>query len=105
MPTTGNLPNPGIEPRFPSLQSDSSPSELLLSRFSHVQLCATPEMAAHQAPPSLGFSRQASMSSYLLLLETKELQRYLYTDEETEAHSTEGVTQCPSSCSVHHGTC
>ena len=31
---------------------------LLLSRFSCVQLCATPEMAAHQAPPSLGFSRQ-----------------------------------------------
>ena len=31
---------------------------LLLSCFSHVRLCATPEMAAHQAPPSLGFSRQ-----------------------------------------------
>ena len=31
---------------------------LLLSHFSHVQLCATPETAAHQAPPSLGFSRQ-----------------------------------------------
>ena len=31
---------------------------LLLSRFSHVQLCATPEMAAYQAPPSLGLSRQ-----------------------------------------------
>ena len=30
----------------------------LLSRFSHVQLCATPSMAAHQASPSLGFSRQ-----------------------------------------------
>ena len=30
---------------------------LLLSRFSRVQLCATPETAAHQAPPSLGFSR------------------------------------------------
>ena len=26
---------------------------LLLSRVSHVRLCATPEMAAHQAPPSL----------------------------------------------------
>ena len=26
---------------------------LLLSRFSHVRLCATPEMAAHQAPLSL----------------------------------------------------
>ena len=31
---------------------------LLLSRFSRVQLRATPQTAAHQAPPSLGFSRQ-----------------------------------------------
>jgi len=31
---------------------------LLLSHFSRVRLCATPEMAAHQAFPSLGFSRQ-----------------------------------------------
>ena len=31
---------------------------LLLSRFSRVRLCATPRIAAHQAPPSLGFSRQ-----------------------------------------------
>ena len=31
---------------------------MLLSRFSHVWLCATPETATHQAPPSLGFSRQ-----------------------------------------------
>ena len=30
---------------------------LLLSRFSHVQLCVTPETAALQAPPSMGFSR------------------------------------------------
>ena len=29
----------------------------LLNRFSHVRLCATPWMAAHQASPSLGFSR------------------------------------------------
>ena len=35
---------------------------LLLSRFSRVQLCVTPEMAAHQAPPSLGFSRQEHWS-------------------------------------------
>ena len=35
---------------------------LLLSRFSRVQLCATPEKAAHQAPPSLGFSRQEHWS-------------------------------------------
>ena len=35
---------------------------LLLSRFSRVWLCATPWMAAHQAPPSLGFSRQEHWS-------------------------------------------
>ena len=35
---------------------------LLLSRFSRVLLCATPETAAHQAPPSLGFSRQEHWS-------------------------------------------
>ena len=35
---------------------------LLLSRFSHVRLCATPLTAAHQAPPSLGFSRQEHWS-------------------------------------------
>ena len=35
---------------------------LLLSRFSRVRLCATPEMAAHQAPLSLGFSRQEHWS-------------------------------------------
>ena len=31
---------------------------LLLSHFSRVRLCVTPETAAHQAPLSLGFSRQ-----------------------------------------------
>ena len=31
---------------------------LLLSRFSRVQLCVTPQTAAHQAPPSMGFARQ-----------------------------------------------
>ena len=34
----------------------------MLSLFSHVRLCVTPEMAAHQAPPSLGFSRQEHWS-------------------------------------------
>ena len=35
---------------------------LLLSRFSRVQLCAAPQTAAHQALPSLGFSRQEHWS-------------------------------------------
>ena len=41
---------------------------LLLSRFSRVQLCATPETAAHQAPPSMGFSRQEYWSGVPLAL-------------------------------------
>ena len=48
----------------PIIQNEVSQKEkhqysmLLISRFSRVRLCATPETAAHQAPPSLGFSRQ-----------------------------------------------
>ena len=46
-PSPGDLPNPGIEPKSPALQADSLPTELLLlllllSRFSRVQLFATP---------------------------------------------------------------
>ena len=37
-------------------------SDLLLSHFSRVRLCATPWTAAHQASPSLGFSRQEHWS-------------------------------------------
>ena len=48
---------------FPSIKVFSSESSsllllLLLSHFSRVRLCATPQTADHQAPPSLGFSRQ-----------------------------------------------
>ena len=39
---------------------------LLLSHFSRVQLCVTPETAAHQAPPSMGFSRQECWSGVSL---------------------------------------
>ena len=35
---------------------------LLLSHFSRVRLCVTPETTAHQDPPSLGFSRQEHWS-------------------------------------------
>ena len=34
----------------------------LLSHFSRVRLCVTPQTAAYQAPPSLGFSRQEHWS-------------------------------------------
>ena len=35
---------------------------LLLSYVSHVRLCATPQKGTHQAPLSLGFSRQEHWS-------------------------------------------
>ena len=35
---------------------------LLLSCFNRVRLCVTPQTAAHQAPLSLGFSRQEQWS-------------------------------------------
>ena len=37
---------------------------LLLSQFSRVRLCVIPQTAAHQAPPSLGFSRQKLWISF-----------------------------------------
>ena len=40
---------------------------LLLSHFSCVRLCVAPETAAHQAPPSLGFSRQEHWSGYMYI--------------------------------------
>ena len=57
LPSPGDLPNPGIEPRSPALQADALTSELLLlllSHFSRARFCATPKMAAHQVPPSTG---------------------------------------------------
>ena len=51
------LPSPNIYILLPLLLL-----LLLLSCFSRVQLCATPQTAAHQGPPSLGFSRQEHWS-------------------------------------------
>ena len=42
---------------------------LLLSRFSCVRLCETPQMAAHQAPLPLGFSGQEHWSGLHFLLQ------------------------------------
>ena len=48
--------------RKPSPCEHQSGLLLLLNHFSRVRLCATPWMAAHQAPLSLGFSRQEHWS-------------------------------------------
>ena len=48
---------------------------LLLSCFSHVRLCETPLMAAHQAPLSLELSRQERWSGLLFPSPTHESEK------------------------------
>ena len=50
---------------------------LLLSHFSRVRLCATPWTAAHQAPPSMGVSRQEYWSGLPLPSPKLMLQRFI----------------------------
>ena len=70
-PSPGDLPNPGIEPRSPTLQADALTSEppgktkdkgtkvkVKVKLLSLVRLFETPWTVAHQAPPSMGFSKQ-----------------------------------------------
>ena len=60
-PSPGDLPNPGIKPGSPTLQVDSLPAEppgKKVKLLSCVRLFATPWTVAHQAPPSIEFSRQ-----------------------------------------------
>ena len=51
-----------ISSRVPKEAGCQISGTLLLSHFSRVRLCVTPETVAHQAPPSLGFSRQEHWS-------------------------------------------
>ena len=55
---------------------DSNWILLLLSRFSRVWLCATPETEAHQAPQSLEFSRQEHWSGLPLLSPVHESEKW-----------------------------
>ena len=64
---------------------------LLLSRFSHVRLCATPWTAAYQASLSMGFSRQEHWSE--LLSYFKGLLCILYSSYEGQIIS-EGDKKC-----------
>ena len=57
---SGDLSNPGIEPRPPALQADSLLFEPLGKHkelFFHIQHIATPWTVAHQAPLVLGISQ------------------------------------------------
>ena len=75
----------------------------LLSRFSRVQLCATPQTAAHQAPPSLGFSRQNTGVGCHFLLQ------YMKVKSESEVSQSSLTLSDPMDCSLPgssiHGIC
>ena len=52
---------------------------LLPSCFSRVRLCATPKTAAHQDPPSLGFSRQEHWSGLPFLSPMHESEKWKWS--------------------------
>ena len=76
---------------------------LLLSRVSHVRLCATPEMAAHQAPPSLGFARMNTGVGCHFLLQCMKVK------SESEVTQSCSTPTDPMECSLPgssiHGIC
>ena len=53
-----NFPDSGSPYFCDCLKIPTHPCMCMLSRFSHVRLFMTPWTAAHQVPPSMGFSRQ-----------------------------------------------
>ena len=64
---------------------------LLLSRFSHVRLCATPQMAAHQAPLSLGH-----------LLHYRWILYHLSHQESTGQYGEKQISNCSKSVLEEH---
>ena len=75
---------------------------LLLSLLSHVQLCVTPETAAHQATPSVGFSRKEPWSGLPFL-------QFIKVKSESEVTQSCPTLSDPMDCSLPgssvHGIC
>ena len=82
---------------------------LLLSRFSRVRLCATPETAAHQAPLSLGFSRQEHWSGLPFpspIRSSDQISRSVVSDSLRPHESQHDRPPCPSPTpGVHPDSC
>ena len=78
---------------------------LLLSRFSRVQLCVTPETTAHQAPPSLGFSRQEQWSGLPFPSPMHESEKWKWSHSVCLTHSDPAAYQvdCSLPSSSVHG--
>ena len=74
--STSSNSQPPVE--CPAIQPNSDtvyPEIAVIQWLSHVRLCATPWTAAHQAPPSMGFSRQEYWSGVPLPSPKKKLNK------------------------------
>ena len=77
---------------------------LLLSCFSRVWLCATPQMAAHQAPPSLGFSRQEHWSGLPFPFPMHETEKWKWS-RSVMSMTLSDLMDCNLQGSSIHGIC
>ena len=80
-----------LSPHFPSSVFTEGALLLLLSRFSRVRLCATPETAARQAPQSLGLARQEHWSHFPL--------QCMKVNSESEVTQSSPTLRDPMNCS------
>ena len=68
--------------------------------LSHVQLLATPWTAAHQAPPSMGFSRQEYWSGVSLGSTMVDPAINLFLKMKSELEETKELVQAPNELSA-----
>ena len=73
---------------------------LLLSRFSCVRLCETPWTAAHQAPPSLGCSRQEHWSGLPFPSPMYESEKWKWS-RSVVSDSSDPMDRSPPGSSIH----
>ena len=73
---------------------------MLLSRFSRVWLCVTPETAAHQASPSLGLSRQEHWSGLPFPSPMHESEKWQWSHS-VVSDSSDPVDCSPPGSSIH----
>ena len=78
------------------------PLLLLLSHFSRVRLCATPQTAAHQAPPSLRFSRQEYWSGLPFPSQMHESEKWKWSEVTQSCPTLTDPMDCsPLGSSIH----
>ena len=73
---------------------------LLLSHFSCIRLCVTPQTANHQAPPSLGFSRQEHWSGLPFPSPIHESEKWKWS-RSVVSNLSNPMDCCPPGSSIH----